>query len=184
MNPVIKEATKYITRYQKAKPIEAGLEWCQLWLQSGCSAGQDWRQMTPQQTVDSLIHRLHVEGVDPIKVMATLTAYFYLDKHRPGTFRSDAHFRHQMVKSLLSLTALPVVKVVPVSGYQERKVFLELSPKVIVKGYATIRMDALILAVKIAEKLHESDHWQHNILGRMAYPIPNHQPQEGATQEA
>ncbi|MBL6930574.1 MAG: hypothetical protein ISR46_03660, partial [Rhodospirillales bacterium] len=182
LNPVIKEAAKYITINQKAIPIEAGLKYCRIWLQSGYESGGEWREKTPQQIVDSLIHRLKVEGVDPTKVLATLSAFFYLHNYHPETFRSDDHFRHQLVKSLLSLTPLPIVKYRRVSGYLERAVHLEITPKTIVKGYDTIRIDALMLAVKIADRLNEPDDWKHNILGRMKYPVPKHLPQEEANQ--
>ena len=173
-NPIIKEAVRYIVRNQNAAPIGAGLKWCEIWLQSGCSTGAEWRDKTPQQTVDSLILRLREGGVTPAQVLATLSAYYFLYNHRPGTFRSDDHFRYQMVKALLALAPLPVVRMAHVSGYLERPVYLEMSPKIISKGYDTLRLEILMLALKIADKLNEPEDWQHKIIERMRWPVPDH----------
>ncbi len=173
-NPVIKEASRYIINNQGAAPIEAGLKWCGIWLQSGSSTGAEWRDKTPQQTVDSLILRLHESDVSPVQVLATLSAYYFLYNHRQGTFRSDDHFRYQMVKALLALAPLPVVRMARVSGYLERPVYLEMSPMIISKGFDTLRLETLMLALKIADKLNEPDEWQHKIIERMRWPVPDH----------
>jgi len=184
INPVMKEATLYVTKNRKALPIEAGIKWCRGWLTSGYDSGTPWKDKDPQQIVDSLIHKHHEESIDPIRVLSTISAFHYLYNHRDGAFLDDPHFKYQLVKSLLTLTDLPITKVVPVSGYLERTVRLELSPKIIASGYETLRIECLMLAVKIAERLNESEHWQPSVLGRMTYPVPSHQPQEGVTHQS
>ncbi len=101
-------ARSFIDRHQDHPGIKAGVDWLQRLVRHAVEPNTVTVNTPPQSRANQWLAKMNREGVDPADMLAIIVAMHVLQEIQPRLFRSDRHFKHQLITRFLRLTGAPM----------------------------------------------------------------------------
>ncbi|WP_415717273.1 hypothetical protein [Maridesulfovibrio sp.] len=103
LSPYLSSVNRFIEEHEHHPAIEGACNVLQRLLDSARPKRVRSGEMAPWQRTNNWLVHLRENKVTPQEMLATIVAMFLYQELDPANFRSDRHFRHQLVVRLLRL---------------------------------------------------------------------------------